>query len=499
MTGSFRNRLALLSALLSGLALLVFCLCTWSLIRAQQLNKLDREIQSHAEREVSRVRDAQGWQRTLQDMANSLDLGEPAAMQQIYLLVQDDKGQSLFVSANWPASLTASLNWPTPQPPDHRSPQPRPDGARLARPDRAWEHAPLAVAPLEPGVQERPVVTHLTQDIGQHTLRIGLATTTRGRIAVAADQRIVARELAEIRNMFFIALPMALVLIALGSWVFSGRALRPVLTLTQTVQQISAKGLNTRLADTGTEREFSELIQVFNEMLERLERSFLQTRRFSADAAHELKTPLAILQGQLERAIQDAKTGSSLQRALTEILDEVRRLSAISAKLLMLSQADAGHLPIQPEEVDLSSLLEELLEDIQLLAPQLTLRADIPPGIRLCCDRGLLLQVLHNLVSNAIKYNLNPGWIELYVSHSPSRVDICLRNPSADLDPEQSDHLFERFYRTDTARSRKVDGVGLGLSLSREIIRAHGGEMSLQVTAEGVVNLCFWLPDSRQK
>ena len=79
MTSSFRNRLALLSALLSGLALLVFCLCTWSLIRAQQLNKLDREIQSHAEREVSRVRDAQGWQRTLQDMANSLDLGEPGA------------------------------------------------------------------------------------------------------------------------------------------------------------------------------------------------------------------------------------------------------------------------------------------------------------------------------------------------------------------------------------------------------------------------------------
>ncbi len=468
MIRSFRTRLALLSALLSGLALLAFGLSTWSLIRAQQIAEFTSEIADHAEREVNRQRDPKGWMRTMQDMANTLGIRHPEEMRDISLLVQDDRGQTIFQSSNWPNELTLDLRWPSP---------PRHDG------------------PPEQG--PRPAVAHQQMSLDNHTLRLGLAATTHTRIAIAVDQSVVDRQMADIRNMFWIALPVSLALIACGSWLFSGRALQPVLTLTTTVQQISAQGLSTRITERGADREFGQLIRVFNEMLARLERSFVQTRRFSADAAHELKTPLAILQGQLERAIQEAEVGSCMQKTLADVLDEVRRLSAISAKLLLLSQADAGHLPLQREEVDVSSVLADLLDDIQMLAPRLTLRAEIEPNLTIYCDTGLLLQVLHNLISNAIEYNVPDGWIEISVSSSPTRANFTLRNPSEGLTAEQSDHLFERFYRTDPARTRKVDGVGLGLSICREIIRTHGGDISLRVDAAGVVSVNFWIPRER--
>lgn len=465
MIRTFRTRLALLSALLSGLVLLAFGLSTWSLIRAQQIAEFTNKIVDHAEREVNRQRDPQGWQRTMQDMANTLGIRHPEEMRDISLLVQDDQGQTLFQSNNWPNELTSDLKWPTP---------PRCDG------------------PPEQG--PRPAVAQQQMSRDNHSLRLGLAATTHTRIAIAVDQSVVDRQMADIRNMFWIALPISLALIACGSWLFSWRALQPVLTLTTAVQQISVQGLSTRVTERGADREFSQLIRVFNEMLARLERSFVQTRRFSADAAHELKTPLAILQGQLERAIQKAEVGSCMQKTLADVLDEVRRLSTISAKLLLLSQADAGHLPLQREEVDVSSLLDDLIDDIQMLAPSLTLWAKIEPNLTISCDTGLLLQVLHNLISNAIKYNVPDGWIELNVSSSPTRANFTLRNPSEELTTEQSDHLFERFYRTDPARSRKVDGVGLGLSICREIIRTHGGDISLQVDSARVVSVNFWLP-----
>jgi signal transduction histidine kinase len=141
-------------------------------------------------------------------------------------------------------------------------------------------------------------------------------------------------------------------------------------------------------------------------MLERLERSFKQASRFSGDAAHELKTPLAILQGELERTLQQADPGSEVQQRLSNLLDEVRRLSGIVRKLLLLSLADAGQMNLHRVEMDLSGLLIEMLEDIELLASHLEIQTEIADGLSVLGDRDLLIQVLQNLISNAIKYNL---------------------------------------------------------------------------------------------
>jgi signal transduction histidine kinase len=224
------------------------------------------------------------------------------------------------------------------------------------------------------------------QIAGERHWHIGLASTDHSRVAVAVDTAAVDPDMQGVLRAFLVALPLCLVLIGLGGWSFSGRALRPLRKLTVTARQITAEGLDQRISSQGEDREFAELIVVFNGMLERLERSFRQAHRFSADAAHELKTPLAILQGQIEQAIHAVEDGSAMQAELTGILDEVRRLSTISSKLMLLSQADAGNLRIHAQSFDISRALTDLVEDTIMLTPHLLVTGDIQPGLTIRAD-----------------------------------------------------------------------------------------------------------------
>jgi two-component system, OmpR family, heavy metal sensor histidine kinase CusS len=155
-----------------------------------------------------------------------------------------------------------------------------------------------------------------------------------------------------IRNAYLMSIPALLVLIAIGSWWMSG----------------------SRVSIQDSDREFIELLEVFNQMMERLDRSFTQASRFSADAAHELKTPLSILQGELERTLHAVDPGSELQQRLSGLLDEIRHLSTIVRKLLLLSLADAGQMCLHTTKVDLSALLTDLVDDIEMLSPDLKLQ-----------------------------------------------------------------------------------------------------------------------------
>lgn len=264
--------------------------------------------------------------------------------------------------------------------------------------------------------------------------------------------------------------------------------------LTSTIRRVTAQGLDQRIPTGPEDRDFAELIAVFNEMLERLERSFHQASRFSGDAAHELQTPLAILQGQIEQAINRAEAGSPMQITLSGILDEVRRLSGISKKLLLLAQADAGRLRLHRRPFDLSAAVQDLVEDARMLAPQLHIHDDIAPGITLKSDADLLRQALLNLVSNAIKYNVEGGWIRLELEPSGEQISFRIRNAARGIGRDERGRIFDRFYRADPARSRNIEGTGLGLSLAREIARAHGGDLILEESAVGQACFCMTMP-----
>ncbi len=157
----------------------------------------------------------------------------------------------------------------------------------------------------------------VSQQTATGTWRIGAARFPNAQVAIAVSLEAVNQEMASIRNIFLVSIPGALLLVAVGAWVVAGSALRPIHQLTGVIQQVTVKGLDQRIPIGTTDVEFVELIRVFNQMLERLERSFTQASRFSADAAHELKTPLTILQGELERTLQPVDSGSEVQQRLT--------------------------------------------------------------------------------------------------------------------------------------------------------------------------------------
>ncbi len=490
MNKYFRLRLALLSALLSGLALTAFGLSTWWLIRASKIERMDNDLRAQAERETGRTRDSGEWQRTEARMAAETGIRDS---KNLLLLVEDGSGAVLYRSSTWPATLDlAKLPWPaSPAAPPKAEPAPRPDPDPPGA-DRAPRRQPPQGEPAPPGPP--PVSRSVAITADGHRWRLGLSATNRSRIAVAVDAAAVDADMRGILSAFLVALPLCLLLIGAGGWVFSSRALRPLKKLTATARRVTADGLDQRISLQGEDREFVQLIEVFNGMLERLERSFKQAHRFSADAAHELRTPLAILQGQLERAIHEAEDGSTMQAELTGILDEVRRLSTISSKLLLLSQADAGSLKIHAEPFNLSRALTDLVEDTAMLAPHLLVTGDIQPGLTIHADSSLLPQVLHNLISNAIKYNVDHGWIRISTAILPKQVEVQVANPSPGILPADRNRIFDRFFRADPNRSRQVEGVGLGLSVSREIARAHGGDLVLNVDLANVVQFSMFLP-----
>lgn len=270
--------------------------------------------------------------------------------------------------------------------------------------------------------------------------------------------------------------------------------LRPINVIARTTESTHANSLDRRIPDTHADREFQRLIRIINNMLERLDRSFEQAVRFSADAAHELKTPLTILQAQLERNIQQAERNSPEQRAYAELLEEVQRLKSIVRNLLLLSQADSGRLAIHRTPLDFTAMIRDLCDDLALWAPDRKVVAPVWIPVTIQGDADLLRQALTNLFTNAVKFSRPDSAIYVDIRVDPNHVIFRISNEGHPIPAEARDRVFERFYRVDQAHSRQIEGVGLGLSLAREIARAHQGDLVLAQSNAEITTFELTLP-----
>lgn len=474
---SFRTRIALASAILAGTALVGFGMTSWWLIYQAKVSRLDEAMKSQL------IRAGRPHMRSWQfDKVLLPRIFGTDAETLIALLVSDSNGNTLYQSDNWPTDLKVNNLVRS-----HSQPLPSPNRYSSLEQERSERPRSRDIPPPN----RLPPPRFETQHTSTETWRVGTATFPYTQAVMPAAVRIVTiavslnsvdREMLAIRNIFLISIFVVLFLITGGAWWLSGNALRPIRRLTRAIEQVTVKGLDQRVPIGTTDVEFVELIQVFNQMLSSLERSFKQASRFSGDAAHELKTPLAILQGELEWTLQKAEVGSEVQQSLSSLLDEVRRLSGIVRKLLLLSLADAGRMSLYQVEVNLSEILAQMEEDLEMLAPHLEVQTEIAAQLRVQGDRDLLTQVLQNLISNAIKYNLPDGWIKIHARQQQATVLVTITNSSKTIPLSDRERIFERFHRGDPARTRKVEGTGLGLSLSREIARAHHGDLTLDST-----------------
>jgi two-component system, OmpR family, heavy metal sensor histidine kinase CusS len=467
---SFRLRIALLSDALAGTALVGFGVTAWFLIREANLQQLDETLNTQLFKAAGMPSPDVSWS-TYEDRL--LSIFDSKNKGWVVLRVINPGSALTYQSQAWPQGLDlpAPMMFP-PSPPQ--------------------ENISDAVVKLP---SSQPVSPQLfSHQTATDQWQVGVFHTYLRQVAIAINHKVLDRTLDPIRNIGLIAIPAILLLVALAAWFLAGVALRPLYRVDAAVRRVTAQGLDQRIPEGEADREFVTLIQAFNQMLSRLERSFQQASRFSGDAAHELRTPLAILQGQLEQGIQRAESGSQLQQHLGGMLGEVSRLSSILRKLLLLSLADAGRMHLTFSEVNLSPLFDDVAEDIDLQAPELKVEVEVEPNLKIEADLDLLRQVLQNLATNAVKYNLPGGWIRITAQSAQKQVVVTVTNQSEDLEEEVRDRLFERFYRADLSHSRQMEGVGLGLSLAREIVRSHQGELRLAAARTGEVGIVLVLP-----
>jgi heavy metal sensor kinase len=256
--------------------------------------------------------------------------------------------------------------------------------------------------------------------------------------------------------------------------------------MTEAARRISAEHLDERVHTTGTGDELDRLAATLNDMLARLDVTFRQIRQFSADASHELQTPLTILQGELEVALRAPRTPDEYRRVLTSALEESKRIARLVEGLLLLSRADAGVLRMDHQAVDLTRLVAEVCEQSQVLAKARGVTLDLEPltPVTIQGDPQHLRRLLVNLVDNGLKYTLAGGRVTLALHQEGGWAVLRVADPGIGLTPEEQERIFQRFYRAPTAVSRDVEGSGLGLCIARSIVEAHGGSIQVESAAD---------------
>ena len=319
-----------------------------------------------------------------------------------------------------------------------------------------------------------------------HLARVGNFTRGHVRLRLLMDLHVVERTEDDLIQCFVLATPVVLAVVGVGGWLVARRALAPIKKMAASAELISAQRLDQRLPLPNTGDEIERLTVVLNHMFDRLEASFQQATRFTADASHELKTPLTVIRGELEAALRSGQFEPSQEKLLVNLMEETERLSQISEGLLLLSRADSGRLTLPLKPVDLIPLMQDLLEDAEILATpfRITIQSHLPAAACVQGSPQFLRQLLLNLLENAIKYNEDEGRVSISLIEQGACWSIRVGNTGPGIRPEDQGRVFDRFFRGDESRSQHK-GHGLGLSICREIVRAHGGEMGLDASKVG--------------
>ena len=291
--------------------------------------------------------------------------------------------------------------------------------------------------------------------------------------------------------LYIYSVPLILAISAAVGWYLAGRALKPFEEITQTAERITHENLNTQIITSHKEEEVQRLVQSFNSMVRRLDESFQQMRKFNADVAHELRTPLAILQGETEIALRSPNLPEEIRSVLASNLEELDRLTGMINEMLTLAEAEAGRHVLAKEPVDVKALLEDLVDQMRLLAIDRGIQIDLRgiPELWIEADKLWIRRAMINLLDNAIKYSREGGIIEVSAGSAGSMIRLGIRDYGIGISADALPHIFDRLYRADPARTRDSGGVGLGLALVKWIIEAHGG--SIQVRSQPDLGTCF--------
>ncbi|MBI1396842.1 MAG: heavy metal sensor histidine kinase [Betaproteobacteria bacterium] len=293
------------------------------------------------------------------------------------------------------------------------------------------------------------------------------------------------RFMALFRRAMWVSVAGAILVASLLGMAIARSGLRPMRRLTDLARRVSTERLGERLDTTNLPEELTELAQAFNEMLERLDDAFRRLSNFSSDIAHELRTPLSNLLTQTQVVLSRSRSVEEYRDVLASNAEELERMSRMAADMLFLAKADNGLVLPESERVDLRVQVEELFEFYEALAEEKGVTLVLHGTAVVDGDRLMLRRALNNLLSNALRHTPRHGRIRVALKKHADRVTASVTNTGTPIGPVDLDHLFDRFYRADSSRTRNGEGAGLGLAITRSIVRAHGGSAEVRAEADG--------------
>jgi two-component system heavy metal sensor histidine kinase CusS len=300
-------------------------------------------------------------------------------------------------------------------------------------------------------------------------------------IQVAIDRTPEMDLIEKYRLILWSVLAAASVACAVIGYQIAQRGVRPLRDITATAGRIGASRLDERLVAKGLPAELAELADTFNEMLHRLQESFSRLARFSADIAHELRTPTNNLRGEVEVALAKPRSGNEYREILGSCLEESVRLSRLIDDLLFLARAEHPKTQVPREPLHLARELAAIREFYEPQAAEagVQLTLDAPEEITATLNKPLLQRALANLIDNALKHTPHGGTVTLSVRRHDGCIRIEVADSGGGIEPQHLPYLFERFYRVDTARASTSGGVGLGLAIVKGVAELHGGSATI--------------------
>ena len=304
-----------------------------------------------------------------------------------------------------------------------------------------------------------------------------------GFAVVAESLNVIEAGLRRLRRDFFAGVPLVLLFASLGGYFLARKSLAPIALMNAQTQRITAENLSSRLDLTNPRDELGQLATTINALLARLDATFTEQQRFIADASHELRTPLAVLRGETEVALEQNRGAEDYRESLTLIRDEAERLTRIVESLFILARQPVDQHSIMKEPLRLNEVVSECVRSAQVLATQRGLRLHLDGAtseVNFTGDDEMLKRMLLNLLDNAVKYTAPGGDVGVALSTQNGSARIVVTDSGIGIPAADQPRIFDRFYRVDKARSRALGGAGLGLSIAKWIVEAHGGTIAVQ-------------------